>query len=196
MVTRPKYLHHVVGGVKRGHRQHSAAKRFAEDHAVGFDVLVLARQELARAPHSRLDLVADQQHAALAADPRALREITPRRHDDASLALDGLDQEGGGVRRDCRFQRAHVAERNRSETGSERAETVAELRLRGEADDGDRAAVKIAVADDDFGAAVGDAFDLVAPLARSLERGFHRLRAAVGGQRPVEPGDFGQLAQK
>ncbi len=84
----------------------------------------------------------------------------------------------------------------RREAGRERAEAVAVLRLGGEADDGDRAAVEVAVADDDLGPPVGNALDLVAPLARGLERGLHRLGAAVHRQRAVQAGQLASGARR
>ena len=74
---------------------------------------MLAREELAGAAHAGLDLVADEHHVALAADARALREITRRRHDDSALALDRLDQERGGV---AARSRARARRRRRNGT--------------------------------------------------------------------------------
>ena len=48
--------------------------------------------------------------------------------------------------------------------------------------------MKVVGADDDFGFAVGNAFELVAPLAGRLHGGLHRLRARVHGQRHLETG--------
>ena len=53
-----------------------------------------------------------------------------------------------------------IAEGNDLESGRERPEAVAILLVGGEADDGHRASVKVVGADDDFGFAVGNAFDL------------------------------------
>ena len=83
------------------------------------------------------------------------------------------------------------------EARRERTEAVAILLVGREADDGDGAAVEIVGADDDLGLAVRDALDLVAPLARRLDRGLDRLGAGVHRQRHVEAGEFVQfLAQK
>ena len=91
------------------------------------------------------------------------------------------------------LQRVCVAERNDLEAGRERTESVAVLLVAGEADDGHGASVKVVGADDDFGFAVGNAFDLVAPLARRLDGGFHRFGAGVHGQGHVEAGEFVQF---
>ena len=82
-----------------------------------------------------------------------------------------------------------VAEGNDLEAGGERAEAVAVLLVGGEADDGDGAAVEVVGADDDLGLAVGNAFDLVAPLARGFDGGLDRLGAGVHGQRHLEAGE-------
>ena len=83
-----------------------------------------------------------------------------------------------------------IAEGNDLESGRERPEAVAVLLVGREADDGHGAAVKIVGADDDFGFAVRNAFDLVAPLAGGLDGGLHRLGAGVHGQRHVEAGQL------
>ena len=186
-----EHLHHVVGADERRHRQQAAAQRLAEDHAVGLHAVVLAREELAGAAHAGLDLVADQQHVALAADARALREIARRRHDDAAFALDRLDQERRGVAADRARERVGVAERNRA--GSRGANGPKPSRYCG-SDEKPTIVIerpwKLLRAHDDLGAVGGNALDLVAPLARGLERGLDRLGAAVRGQRAVEPGQL------
>jgi len=72
---------------------------------------------------------------------------------NARLALDRLEEKGAGIRRDRLLERFRVAERDGNEAGSERAEAVAVERFGGEAGDGGGAAVKVVLADDDFGAA-------------------------------------------
>ena len=86
-------------------------------------------------------------------------EIALGRHDDAGLALDRLDQDRGGVRRDRALHRGEIAERHRAEARRERAEAVAIVGLGREADDGGGAAVEIALGDDDLGAVGRDALD-------------------------------------
>ena len=77
---------HVLVGDDRGHRHDPAAERLAEDEHVGPDALVLARERRPGAAEARLDLVGDEQHAALGAElagrgagsPRAGRRRRPR----------------------------------------------------------------------------------------------------------------------
>ena len=57
---------------------------------------------------------------------------------------------------------------------------------RREADDRDRTAVEVALADDHFGAIGGNALDLVTPFAHGLERGLDRFGAAARRQRAIE----------
>ena len=92
-------------------------ERLAEHEPVGLHAVVVAREQLAGAAEAGLHLVGDEQHVALAADPRARGEIAGRRHDDAALALDRLDEERGGVRRDRALERRRVAERHQLKPG-------------------------------------------------------------------------------
>ena len=66
------------------------------------------------------------------------------------------------------------------------SETVAILRLRRQAGGRDRPPVEVTVAADDLGASVRYPLDLVAPLARRLDRRLDGLGAAAGGQHAVE----------
>ncbi len=50
--------------------------------------------------------------------------------------------------------------------------------------------MKIVRENNDLGLSLGHALDLIAPLARDLDGGLHRLRAGVHGQ------DFGRLSQR
>ncbi len=157
---------------------------------------MLAGEKLAGAPHASLDLVADHQHAVLPADAGALGQIAGRRHDHPCLALHRLDQERRRIGRDRRFERAGIAERDRLESGRERSEAVAVLRFRRESDDRDRAAVKVAGAHDHLGLSVGNALDLVSPLAHRFQRRLDGFGAAVRRQRARKTGHFGQPLQK
>ena len=53
--------------------------------------------------------------------------------------------------------------------------------------------MEVAVADDDLSLAIGHALDLVAPLARNLDRGLNRLRARVHGEGHVVAQQVAQL---
>ena len=87
---------------------------------------------------------------------------------------------------DRRLERGEVAEGDALEAGRERAEAGAGDRVVGERDDRRRAAVEVAAADDDLRLAGRDALDLVAPLARRLDRGLDGLGAGVHRQHPIE----------
>src|SRR5947208_13367088 len=63
-----------------------------------------------------------------------------------------------------------VAERNQLESGREWPEAVAVLWIGREADNGNRAAVKVVLAGDDLGLSLGDALDAIAPLDRKSTR--------------------------
>jgi len=117
-------------------------------------------------------------------------------HHDATLALDGLNQEGRRVRGDGVPQRLRITERNRFEARGKRPETVAILGIRREAHDGDRPAMEVAVANDDLGLAVGDPFDRVTPFSRRLDPGLDGLDPGVDRQRSVEPRQLGQAFQQ
>ena len=96
----------------------------------------------------------------------------------------------------ARLERVGVAERHADEAGRERAEAVAVLRFARKADDGRRAPGEVAGGDDDLGASVGDALDLVAPLACRLDRGLDRLGAGVHRQRLGHAGGLADGAQE
>ena len=51
-------------------------------------------------------------------------QVTRRRHDDAGLALDGLNQDRRGLRRDRALHGTEIAKRHGNETRSEGTETV------------------------------------------------------------------------
>ncbi len=98
----------------------------------------------------------------------------------------GLDEECRGARRDRLRERVGVAVGNGQQAGWKRPESVPVLRLGRQAGHRDRPTVEIAVAADDLGAALGDALDPVAPLARRLDRRLDRFGPAVRRQRAVE----------
>src|SRR5262249_60031858 len=92
-----------------------------------------------------------------------------------------------GVRSDRALERLRVAEGDAPEPRRERPETVAVLRLRGHGEDRDRAAMEVALAGDDLGPILRDAFHLVAPLARRLESRLDCFQAGIGGAAPRPP---------
>src|SRR6185436_16484816 len=107
-----------------------------------------------------------------------------------ALTLDRLEQEPHGVVGHGRLERVRVAERDRPESGRERTEALAVLRLRAEPHDRRGAAMEVVTADDDLGPAVGDALLLVSPLPDQLDRGLDRLGARVHGQGPIVAGEL------
>ena len=140
-----EHVHDLAGGDEGGDRQHAAAERLAQDDAVGTDALVLECEPGAGAAEARLHLVEDQQHAVRVADAAQPGEIARRRHDDAGLALDRLDQHRRRLGRDRALDGGEIAERHRAEAGRERSEAVAVVGLGRERDDGGGAAVEIAL---------------------------------------------------
>jgi len=103
-----------------------------------------------------LHFVEEKKHAPLVAELAHCTQETVRRHDNAGLALDRLDQDGAGVFVDGGGERIDVAEVEVAETRGEGTEVGAVRLFGGEADDGAAAAVKIAARDDDFGAVCGN----------------------------------------
>ena len=88
---------------------------------------------------------------------------------------------------------SQVAEVDEREPRRERAEVLAVLRFRREADDRRRAAVKVVAADDDLRAIVRDTLRAVTPLARELDRRLDGLGARVHRQRHVHAGERAEL---
>ena len=117
-----------------------------------------------------------------------------RRNNDAGFALNRFDQESAGVGSDGLAQALRIAKRNDLEARRERSEAVAILLVGGKADDGHGSAMEVVGADDDLRLTVGDAFDLIAPLARRLHRRLHRLGAGVHRQRHLEAGKLVELS--
>ncbi len=107
------------------HRVDAARQRLAQHHDVRAHVVVLAGQHLAGAAQPDLDLVGDQQDLLAAAERLGELEVAVRRHVDAVLALDRLDQKGDRVGRHRVDQRVHIAEGHELEAGGERPEMLA-----------------------------------------------------------------------
>jgi hypothetical protein len=191
VVAGVEHVHDFVVGQERADGIEAAAQRLADDQAVGADAFPLVGEHLAGAAQAALDLVADQQHVVLLAEGRGLLEEALGRNDDAGLALNGLDDEGAGVRRDGRFESLGVAEGDDLEARGEGAEAVLVLVLGREAHDGRGAAVEVVGADDDLGLVLLDALDLVAPLTRALDGGLDGFGAGVHGQDLVVAGQLG-----
>ena len=116
--------------------------------------------------------------------------------EDAGFALDGFDEEGGGVGRDGCAEGRGVAEGDDLEAGEEGAEAVAVLFVGGEADDGDGAAVEVVGADDDLGLVGGDAFDLVAPFASDFDGGLDGFGAGVHEESHLVAGEVVEVFEE
>ncbi len=82
-----------------GGERHAGRQRLADRDEVGDDALVLHGPELAGAPEAGLDLVDDEYDAVLIAEPAQAAEEALGGHDEAALAQDGLDDDGGHVLR-------------------------------------------------------------------------------------------------
>ncbi len=123
------------------------------------------------------------------ADPPQIGEIASRRHDDAGFALDRLDENGGGVFADRRFDRRGIAERHGDEARREGAEAAPIGGLAGEADDGRRSAMEIIFGDDDLGLVFRNSQPVIAIAPRGLDRRLDGFRARIHRQAGVEPGE-------
>ncbi len=154
---------------------------------------MLAGEELAGASESGLDLVADQQGLVLTAQLVEALEIALGWNDDPALALDRLDEDPDHVGVHRVAGRLEIPVGQQREARREGTEAVAVLRVVGEADDRRGATVEVAGEDQDLGLAVRHALDLVAPLARGLDRGLHRLGTRVHGQHPRVAGQLAHL---
>ena len=139
-----------------------------------------------------LDLVGDHQHVALGAQRAQVAQEALGRHDHAALALDRLEEHGDGGVVDGRGDRVDVAVGRTPEAGGEGGVAGGGDLVVGEADDGGRAAVEVALHGDDRGLAGRDALDLVAPLAADLDRGLDGLGAGVHRQDHVLAGQAAQ----
>src|SRR6185437_11376516 len=167
----------LLGGQHGGDGIEAAGQRLADNEHVGVNSLAHVGKELAGAAEAGLDFVGHEEHPVAAANVRGFAQIAGGRENNASLALDGLDQEGTGVGGDGVSEGARIAIGDDLEAGGKGTKAAAILLVSGETDDSDGAAVKIVGTDNNLGQAVGYALHGVAPLARGLDRGLHRFRA-------------------
>ncbi len=188
--------HDGPGGQHRRNRVEAAGEGFADDDDVGGDAFVLEGKELAGTAQAGLNLVHDQENVVGLADVLGRLQVAVRGHQDTGFALDGFDHKGTGVGGDGLLQGLDVAKGHDFEAGREGPEAIFILGLGGAADDGGGAAVEVVFADDDFGLVLGDALDLVAPLAGGLNGGFHGFGAGVHGQHGLGSGQLGQFLIK
>lgn len=188
--------HDLGRGQERGHGVEATGQRLADGHAIRPDAVVLEGEQLARAPESGLDFIAEEEGMVLVAEFASVTKVALRRYVDASFSLDRLDQEGHGVAGEGRLESFDVTEGHNLEARGERTEAIAVLVFRGEADDGGCSSVEVVCTDDDLGLASGDALDLVAPLADRLDARLHRLGAGVHREGTVEAGKPAELLEE
>ena len=88
-----------IFGRQQCRERYAAADALAERHDVGLDPGMLVMEQLAGPAHAGLDLVDDQQQAALLGQrPQLLQELIGRRP-HAGFALDRLQHDGNGLAR-------------------------------------------------------------------------------------------------
>jgi hypothetical protein len=141
--ARREDIHDLPGGDEGRDREHSPAKRLAEDQPVGPGVLMLEGEPGTGASEPRLHLIEDQQHVVRVAQVAEPCEKPRGRNDDAGLTLDRLHQHGDRVGRDRPLDGGEVTKGDAVEAGREGSEAIAIVGLRGERDDGRGTAVKI-----------------------------------------------------
>ena len=132
-------------------------------------------QPVAGPAHPGLHLVDPEQRAVRVADLAGPGQVAGRRHDDAVLALDRLEDHGGGLVVDRCGKRLGVAVRDEDHVAGQRLERLAVLRVVGDRQRPHRPAVERALARDDLGPP-GQPGD--------LERGLVGLGAGVGEEHP------------
>ena len=185
------FEHLTVRG-DRGDGVEATAEGLAQNVDVRDDALVVTGERAAGAGKSGLDLVGDHEDAGLVTDGPHVAEVALGRDEDASLPLHRLEQDGDGRVVHGRPQRLCVAEGDSSEAGRVRPVLVASDLVVGEAHDGRRAAVEVALHDDDRGRTLRDALHPVAPLPGHLHRSLDGLGARVHRQDHVLAGQVGE----
>src|SRR2546429_8025192 len=128
---------------------------------------MLVGPEVAGASNACLDLVEDEEVARLVAELAEAGQVAVVGHDDAALALDGLDEHGGRPAVDGALEGLQVVVGDVLEAGGKRLEAVVVLLLGGCRHGGQGPAVEAAVHADDV-AAVASAV-LLGPLPGELD---------------------------
>jgi hypothetical protein len=174
----------------------AAAEALAEGQDVGHHGLVLEREHLARASDPGLDLVENQQRAVRVTQLAQPAQVAVGRNVHAAFSLDGLDDEGGGVRVDRALCGREIAERDHHLFRQQVAIGVAMLGLADHGERAQRPAVERALGGDEL-APTGRA-------VRELQCAFDRLGARVdeeaarerlGGERAQRLGEI-ELRQR
>ena len=88
---------HDLGAAGHRRQRQPAGDALGGDDQVGHDALVVAGEHVARAGEAGLHLVGDEDHAVGAAPVGERGQEARGRHDEAALALDRLDHDGGEV---------------------------------------------------------------------------------------------------
>mmetsp|Transcript_36607 Transcript_36607/g.92793 ORF Transcript_36607/g.92793 Transcript_36607/m.92793 type:complete len:394 (-) Transcript_36607:31-1212(-) len=176
--------HHLVARQDGAHRVHAAGERLAQHEHVGPHLLVVDGKHRARAPQASLHLVRDHEHVVPRAQRAYTREVALVRHDDACLALYGLEHEGGHVRvrLERGLERGQVVVRHQAHARREGAEALAARRVGARGARGDRAPPEVILAEEHRRLVLGDALDVVAPPPGELDGGLPALDASVHRQ--------------
>ena len=149
---------------------------------------MVAGQHFACAANTALHLVGHEEHVVLLADVVALLQVAFIGDVNASLALDGFQQETGDF---VAFLLKHflksigVVVGDADEAGSHGAVVGVALGVIAHGDDGDGTAMEVAFAAHDFHLVVRDTFFDDTPTAGELEARFVGFRARVHGQHLV-----------
>src|SRR5690606_3443008 len=158
----------------------AAAEALGHADGVGAHTGVLKGEELAGATDAALHLVEHEQEVVLVAErAQALQKLGGGRI-DAALALNGLDEDRGGLVVDQRLEGGEVVELAEREAGHEGTETLLDFFLRGRAHAAEGATVEGAFGADDFVALALFAAGLAhAVEPGELEQAFVGLGTAV-----------------
>jgi hypothetical protein len=150
---------------------HPAAEALGQGDRVGGDPGLLEGEPRARAADTGLDLVDDEERTMGGRELPCQAQVCRARAQHARLALDGLEDDGRGVRVDSRPQRRLVPVRHVDHTGDQRLEGLAVGHLVGEGEGAGGAAVERPFGRHDAGPA---------RAAGQLEGRLDRLGAGVG----------------
>ena len=175
----------LFGGKAGAHRE-AAAQALGHRHDVGGDARLFMGEQGAGAAHAGLHLVEDQQQAELVGGGAQAFQVIGITGDDAALALDRLDQDGGGLRRDGGAKRVQIAIGHVNEARRVRIEALEMLFLAASRDGRQRAPVKGAGGADDLVPALVAA--LVMVFARHLDGALIGLGARVAEEHGVGKG--------
>ncbi len=170
------------GGQAGTHRE-AAAQALGHGQHIGCDSGGFVGEKTPGPADAALDLVENQQQSIFVANLAQGLQILGRGHADPALALDRLDQHGGGLGRDRGAQFVHVVEGDLIEAVHRGREARHMLRVGRRRQGGERPPVKRAGQGDDA-VALGFAALVVVPAHR-LEAAFQRLGARIAEEHPL-----------